>query len=126
MQFIWGHGGETCRRRAAVRTCPVPRSTGLWVNGSWVTCGGSAEALTRGWRLATDNRKAIRLAGEAGVSVLTTAEVMRRWVETLDPSAAEVATALVAIRERARFLPSGRDVRWYAFSGLLDTGATGE
>jgi hypothetical protein len=31
-----------------------------------------AIAQTRGWQLATDDRKAIRLAGEAGVPVLTT------------------------------------------------------
>jgi hypothetical protein len=34
---------------------------------------------------------------------------VKRWVKTLDPSAAEIGTALVAIRQRARFLPSGRD-----------------
>jgi predicted nucleic acid-binding protein len=68
-----------------------------------------AIARTRGWQLATDDRKAIRLAGEAAVPVLTTPGVMKRWADQLGPSTAEVSSALIAVRERARFSPSGRD-----------------
>ena len=68
-----------------------------------------ALAQSRGWHLATDDRKAIRLAGEAGVPVLTTPAVLKRWVDRLGPSDTEVGTALSAIRDRARFLPGGRD-----------------
>ncbi|WP_295878458.1 hypothetical protein [uncultured Thiohalocapsa sp.] len=68
-----------------------------------------AIARCRSWQLATDDRKAIRLAGEAGVLVLTTPAVLNRWVDRLGPSAGEVRSALIAIRDRARFLPSGRD-----------------
>lgn len=74
---------------------------------------GEAMALaltqSRGWQLATDDRKAIRLAGEAGVPVLTTPAVLKRWVDRLSPSTAELGAALLAIRDRARFLPGGRD-----------------
>jgi len=68
-----------------------------------------AIAQARGWLIATDDHKAIRLAGEAGVPVLTTPAVMRRWADELGPSDAEISAALLAIRERARFLPGGRD-----------------
>jgi hypothetical protein len=44
-----------------------------------------AIAQSRGWQLATDDRKAIRLAGEAGVPVLTTPTVVKRWVDALGP-----------------------------------------
>jgi hypothetical protein len=67
-----------------------------------------AIARCRGWQLATDDRKAIRLAGEAGVPVLTTPAAVKMWVDRLGPSASEVGTALSAIRDRARFLPGGR------------------
>jgi hypothetical protein len=74
---------------------------------------GEAMALAiarhRGWHLATDDRKAIRLAGEAGLPVLTTPAVLKRWVDRLSPSAGEIGGALIAIRDRARFLPIGRD-----------------
>jgi len=68
-----------------------------------------AIALRRGWQLATDDRKAIRLAGESGVPVLTTPMVLKRWADQLSPSSDELRAALIAIRDRARFLPSGRD-----------------
>jgi len=68
-----------------------------------------AIAQTRGWQIATDDRKAIRLATEAGVSVLTTPAVVKRWVDRSEPSPAEVRSTLAAIRDRARFLPSRRD-----------------
>ncbi|MBK1629391.1 hypothetical protein CKO31_01300 [Thiohalocapsa halophila] len=68
-----------------------------------------AIAQRRGWQLATDDRKAIRLADDARVPVLTTPTVVRRWADQLDPSAADLRAALTAIRDRARFLPSGRD-----------------
>ncbi len=68
-----------------------------------------AVAQTRGWQVATDDRKAIRLAPEAGISVRSTPAIVNRWVDRSTPSPAEIRSALVAIRDRARFLPSPRD-----------------
>jgi hypothetical protein len=68
-----------------------------------------AIARCRGWQLATDDRKAIRLAGEFGVPVLTTPTVLKRWADQLSPPPAEIRAVLIAIRDRARFLPGGRD-----------------
>jgi hypothetical protein len=68
-----------------------------------------AIARCRSWQLATDDRKAIRLVAEAGVPVLTTPAVLKRWVGRAGPSGAGIGAALFAIRDRARFLPSGRD-----------------
>jgi hypothetical protein len=68
-----------------------------------------AIAQCRGWQLATDDRKAMRLARKAAVPVLTTPTVVKLWVDALGPSAAELRATLVAIRDRARFLPGGRD-----------------
>ncbi len=70
---------------------------------------GLAVAQCRGWQLATDDRKAVRLAGKVAVPVLTTPTVVKLWVDALGPSAAEIRATLVAIQDRARFLPGGRD-----------------
>ncbi len=74
---------------------------------------GEAMALTiaqsRCWQLATDDRKAIRMAGQVDVPVLTTPAIVRRWVEQLGPSARDVLAALIAIRDRARLLPGRHD-----------------
>jgi hypothetical protein len=71
-----------------------------------------AIAQCRGWRLGTDDRKATRLAGAAGVSVLTTSMIVKQWADRRSPTATEIRAALIAIRERARFLPGGRDPLW--------------
>jgi hypothetical protein len=68
-----------------------------------------ATAHTRGWQIAVDDRRAIQLATEASIWVLTTPAVVKRWVDRSELSPAEVKSALAAIRNRARFLPSGRD-----------------
>jgi hypothetical protein len=77
---------------------------------------GEAMALAiaecRGWRLATDDRKAMRLAGAAGVSVLTTSMIVKQWADQRSPTATEIRVALIAVRDRARFLPGGRDPLW--------------
>lgn len=64
-----------------------------------------AIAKARGWLLATDNRKPRRRAAEMGVSVITTPELMKRWVDLNDVAEGELRAALGRIRDRARFVP---------------------
>lgn len=68
-----------------------------------------ALAKTRAWQIATDDRKAIRFADVAGLSVMTTPAVIRLWVDRCGPTPADISAALRGVRDRARFLPSGRD-----------------
>jgi hypothetical protein len=68
-----------------------------------------AMAHARNLALATDDRKARRLAGETApaISLISTPQIIRAWAEDRDP--AEVATVIRAIHGRARFCPSDDD-----------------
>ena len=67
-----------------------------------------AIARCRGWLLATDDRKALRLANEHGVTTITTPDVMKRWVEIVQPADDEVRGALQCIYDYAKFFPPKR------------------
>jgi predicted nucleic acid-binding protein len=64
-----------------------------------------AIAKRRAWRLASDDRKARRLAGQLGINVLTTAELVKAWAENTSATHAEVARVLRNIQTFARFIP---------------------
>jgi len=63
-------------------------------------------AKQRGWKLATDDRKARRLAGDMDVSVLTTPEIMRKWSEVIRSSPKDIAETLRNIAFGACFVPA--------------------
>jgi predicted nucleic acid-binding protein len=64
-----------------------------------------AIAKTRGWGLATDDRKARRIAGQLGVNVVTTAELVKSWSENTNATDNDVAQVLQNIQSFARFIP---------------------
>lgn len=68
-----------------------------------------AIAKTRRWLLSTDDRKARRLAGDLGVKVLTTPEILKRWADAAHPSPVEIREMLQNIERRARFAPADHD-----------------
>ena len=84
--------------------------TALYVRLAAELDDGEAMALalakSRNWILATDDRKARRLAGDLAVAVLTTPELMKRWADAASPAPGELAAAIRRIRELARFVPS--------------------
>jgi hypothetical protein len=65
-----------------------------------------AIATTRGWTLATDDRKAIRIADELSVAVLTTPDLIKRWSDAATPSADELRETIRLIEVRASFFPA--------------------
>lgn len=77
---------------------------------------GMGEAMTiaiaqsRGWAIATDDRKARNVATATMVSspctILTTAEIVRNWVEITTPRLAEAGRAICRIERIGRFRPS--------------------
>ncbi len=77
-----------------------------------------ALAVCRGWRLATDDAKALRTAEQKGVKCVTTPEIIRQWAEATAAPTGEVAAMLMAIQERARFAPPRSHPlgRWWARS----------
>lgn len=64
-----------------------------------------AIAQSRGWTLTTDDRKARRVAGQRGVTLLSTPELLKQWATTTAASEEEVARVLLNIQTFARFRP---------------------
>lgn len=64
-----------------------------------------AIAKVRGWEMASDDRKARRVAGQLGVSVLTTAELVKVWAENTSATDADISKVLLNIQTFARFIP---------------------
>jgi predicted nucleic acid-binding protein len=98
--------------RGLLRPCS-PESeaeTSLYVALAAALDDGEAMALaiakSRAWRLATDDRLAIRHAKDLGVPIVTTPELMKRWADALSLDIAQVRAALGRIQKLARFVPS--------------------
>ena len=64
-----------------------------------------AIASSRGWALATDDRKARRTASGLDVSLLTTPQIMKKWEATGNPTPAQLGAALGRIQAHARYRP---------------------
>ncbi len=64
-----------------------------------------AIAKSRNWIVATDDRKAIRLASESGIVVITTPELVERWAKNTNPTHDEIAETIRAIERFAKFRP---------------------
>lgn len=75
-----------------------------------------AIAKQRSWMLATDDRKAKRFAINLGVAVITTPELVRRWVEADHIPAARTKVLVGNIESGARFSASedSPDYDWWA------------
>lgn len=65
-----------------------------------------AIALHRSGVIVTDDRKAIRVANEIGVSILTSLDLVKRWAEVASIARPELRRTLGDMRERGRFEPS--------------------
>jgi len=71
-----------------------------------------AIAESRGYSLATDDRKARRIFLEAvgdSKKLISTSDLVRNWAETQSISAARVKAVLNGIRSRANFFPPRKD-----------------
>jgi predicted nucleic acid-binding protein len=92
---------------------------GLYVEFALSLDDGEAMALAiaknRNWRLATDDRKARLKAKSVGVAILTTPELVKRWVTKTGHSEAQIADALRRIETLARFAPADDSdaARWW-------------
>jgi hypothetical protein len=64
-----------------------------------------AIAKSRGWALATDDRKVRREAANLAVPVLTTAELVKSWADATGAGEADIARLLRDIQTFARFIP---------------------
>ncbi len=93
----------------------------LYVNHSSRLDDGEAMsvalAISRGYFLATDERKARRIFLEAGVAgrLTCTSQIVREWTETATISRPRAKAALLEIVNKARFFPSASDanLQWW-------------
>ena len=80
-----------------------------------VVADGEAEcgaiAFNRGFAVATDDRKAIRVLGhlDPPLATVRTSELLRRWESSAAVARERVASVLRDVRDRARFEPSRGD-----------------
>lgn len=65
-----------------------------------------ALAQSRGWIIATDDRKAIRVGQQAGLKVLSCPELVKTWSDAARPDRTTLANALQNIELFAQFRPS--------------------
>lgn len=64
-----------------------------------------AIAKCRGWTVATDDRKAMRVAQSHGIPTLTTPEIIKIWAEDARAKDEDIAEVLRNIQLFARFVP---------------------
>lgn len=65
-----------------------------------------AIAEQRKWSLATDDRKAIRVARQAGLSVVSCPALVKRWADATQPGQAMLREVLQDIQTLAQFKPN--------------------
>jgi len=77
----------------------------------------------RGWIVATDDRRAIMVAQQAGLTVLSCPELVKAWVDATRPDSASVVQVLTEIQTLAQFRPnpSMPEYQWWV-DQLLTSG----
>ena len=74
-----------------------------------------ALAEQRGWSIATDDRKAIRVAQQKGLTVVCCPELVKAWADATAPSQAVLQKVLQDIQVLAQFQPnpSMPEYKWW-------------
>lgn len=83
-----------------------------------------AVAKSRGWTLATDDRKGRREAATLGVPTVTTPELLKTWADASSASDAEIAAALTNIQIYARFAPHKSMPLYEWWSAAVEVGTS--
>ena len=65
-----------------------------------------ALAESRGWLIATDDKKAIRIGQQAGLTVLSTPQLIKMWADNARPGQPTIVKALKDIELLAQFHPN--------------------
>lgn len=65
-----------------------------------------ALAEQRGWVVATDDRRAIRVAQQAGLSVVSCPQLVKAWADATTPNPSTLARILQDIQVLAQFKPN--------------------
>lgn len=78
-----------------------------------------ALAECRGWAVATDDRKAVRVAAESGLRVITSPELLKGWAESARPVRSVLIQAIRDIERLAQFRPTASFPGYEWWSELL-------
>jgi hypothetical protein len=73
---------------------------------------------TRGWVVATDDRKTIRVAEKGGLTVVSCPQLVKAWVDATRPDTALVVQVLTDIQTLAQFRPNSTMPDSAHFTGL--------
>lgn len=75
-----------------------------------------AIAARRGLAIATDDKRAIHIATDLGVSTVTTPQLLRNWAQHASPAQSEVTNAILCIETYGRFRPHALcpHAQWWA------------
>lgn len=79
-----------------------------------------AIAKSRGWTVATDDRKARRIASENGIALIGTPELIQKWANATAPDEATVGALLRRIERFARYRPRRSDPLYGWWIGLSE------
>jgi hypothetical protein len=74
-----------------------------------------AIAAERKWTVATDDRRAIRIAQQAGLKVVSCPELLKSWADATHPAQPELCRVLRDIRVLAQFRPNSTmpEYQWW-------------
>ena len=81
-----------------------------------------AIAAKRGWALATDDRRATKLAADSSLAVITTPELVKLWAENTNARDEEIVTVLENIQKFASFTPRASAPEYAWWVGCLGKG----
>lgn len=80
-------------------------------------CLALAEA--RGWTVATDDKKAVRVAGQAGLTVISCPQIVKAWADAVLPDPAALVRVLTDIQTLAQFRPNPSMAEYAWWTNLL-------
>lgn len=74
-----------------------------------------AIAMQRNWIVATDDRKAIRVAQQSGLTVVSCPELVKHWAAAVGPDQASLLRILRNIQDLAQFTPNATlpEYQWW-------------
>lgn len=100
----------------------------LYVNYAAQVADGEAMTMalahSRGYQLATDDRRARRVFAQSTRQrvMLSTSEIIRRWVDLEQPNEKQTVEVLCGIRDRARFIPPRDDPNFEWWAAVIESG----
>ncbi len=80
-----------------------------------------AIAKVRGWIVATDDKKACRIAAENQISTISTSELIHGWTSSLGMSDDQIGQVLKNIQDFGRFRPRRSDALYDWWMQMLGT-----